>query len=138
MDCLEGMKQIPDGSVDCIICDLPYGTMNGAWNGIEGRDITRHEWDCIIPTDQLFETYGRVLRRNGVAILFSQEPYTNHLRGYKGTWLEFCYPMIWKKNHFAVALNAKHAPLSYFEDLSVFVRRAANDAEKWFSFKAQF
>ena len=129
-DCLTGMQRIPDGSVDCIICDLPYGTMKGAWKGEGKHDEERHDWDDIIPTDKLFEAYGRVLRRNGVAVLFSQEPYTSHLRTFKGTWMEFCYPMIWKKNHFGMSLNAKHAPVSYFEDLSVFVRRSANDAEK--------
>ena len=125
MDCLEGMKQIPDGTVDAIICDLPYGTMKGA--AIEGwvkagRDTS---WDDIIPTDKLFEQYARVLRMNGVAVLFSQEPYTNHLRGYqyKDTSFAFAYPMIWRKNHFANALIAKDAPVSYFEDMSVFFKR---------------
>ena len=124
-DCLEGMDRIPDGSIDCIICDLPYGTMKGA--AIEGwvkagRDTS---WDEVIPTDKLFEQYARVLRMNGVAILFSQEPYTNHLRGYryKDTSFEFAYPMMWRKNHFANALIAKDAPVSYFEDLSVFAKR---------------
>lgn len=131
MDCLEGMKQIPDGSVDAIICDLPYGTMKGSYKWEKmGWEGNKHDWDEIIPTDQLFEQYGRVLRRNGVAILFSQEPYTNHLRGYKGTWMEFCYPMIWKKDSFGMSLNAKYAPVSYFEDLNVFVRRSVNDSEK--------
>ena len=131
MDCLEGMKQIPDGTIDAVICDLPYGTMKGSGKGTGNQyPETSHDWDDIIPTDKLFAEYGRVLRRNGVAILFSAEPYTNHLRGYKGTWLEFCYAMIWKKDTFGMNLNARHAPVSYFEDLSVFVRRSANDAEK--------
>ena len=121
MDCLEGMKQIPDGTIDAVICDLPYGTMKGAQ--IEGwvkaeRDTS---WDEVIPTDKLFAEYDRVLRQNGVAVLFSQEPYTSHLRTYpKKSNLRFCYPMIWKKDHFANALIAKDAPVSYFEDLSVF------------------
>lgn len=116
MDCLEGMKQIPDGSVDAIICDLPYGTMKGIDD--------RHDWDEIIPSDKLFEQYERVLRRNGVAILFSQEPYTNHLRGYryKNTNFIFGYPLMWKKDRFANALIAKVSPVSYFEDMSVFFK----------------
>ena len=130
MDCLEGMRQIPDGSIDAVICDLPYGTMKGLSSALKGWDDSTVAWDDIIPTDKLFAEYGRVLRRNGVAILFSQEPYTNHLRGYKGTWLEFCYPMMWKKDSFGNNLMANKAPVSYFEDMSVFVRRSANDAEK--------
>lgn len=123
MDCLEGMKMIPDGSVDCIICDLPYGTMKGA--ALDGWNDTATDWDEIIPTDQLFEQYERILRMNGVAILFSQEPYTSHLRTYqyKNSNFQFAYPMIWKKNHFANALKSKVAPVSYLEDINVFFKR---------------
>lgn len=122
-DCLTGMQRIPDGSVDCIICDLPYGTMKGAM--LKGWDEERTAWDEIIPTDKLFEQYERVLRMNGAAILFSQEPYTNHLRSYKhkNTNIGFAYPMIWKKNCFGNNLMANKAPVSFFEDLSVFFKR---------------
>ena len=78
-DCLEGMRLIPDGSIDAVICDLPYGTMKGLSSALKGWDDSTVAWDDIIPTDKLFEQYERVLRRCGVAILFSQEPYTNHL-----------------------------------------------------------
>ena len=114
MDCLEGMKQIPDGSVDAIICDLPYGTMKGIDD--------KHDWDEIIPTDKLFEQYERVLRRGGVAILFSQEPYTSHLRTFNPRNMEFCYPMIWLKDSAGNALMSKSAPISYFEDINLFVK----------------
>ena len=65
MDCLEGMKQIPDGTIDAVICDLPYGTMKGMGVGTQYEGKT--EWDDIIPTDKLFAEYERVLRRGGVA-----------------------------------------------------------------------
>lgn len=131
MDCLEGMKQIPDGSVDAIICDLPYGTMKayGKWEKM-GWEGNKHDWDTIIPTDKLFAEYSRILRRGGVAVLFSQEPYTSHLRTFKGTWLEVKYPLIWKKDKFGNALSARKAPLSFFEDITVFSKRDINDAEK--------
>ena len=119
-DCLEGMQRIPDGSVDCIVCDLPYGTMKGA--ALDGWKGTKTDWDEIIPSDKLFDQYERVLRVNGTAILFSQEPYTMHLRNFRPRNMEFCYPMIWKKNHFANALVAKGAPVSYFEDINVFTK----------------
>lgn len=114
MDCLEGMKMIPDGSVDCIICDLPYGTMKGIDD--------KHDWDVIIPTDKLFSEYERVLRRGGTAILFSQEPYTSHLRTFKPRNVIFAYPMIWKKDTCGNALYAKNAPCNYFEDINIFVK----------------
>ena len=123
MDCLEGMKQIPDGTIDAVICDLPYGTMKGMGVGTQYQGKT--EWDERIPTDKLFAEYERVLRMNGVAILFSQEPYTNHLRGfrYQNTNFEFAYPMIWKKDQHGNVLIVDKAPLSYFEDISVFFKR---------------
>ena len=67
-DCLEGMKRIPDGSVDAIICDLPYGTMKTAWKGLDEYD-GRHQWDDIIPTDKLFAEYERIVRRGGTIVL---------------------------------------------------------------------
>ena len=115
MDCLEGMKQIPDGSIDAIICDLPYGTMKGIDD--------KHDWDEIIPSAPLFEQYERVLRRSGVAILFSQEPYTSHLRTFKPRNMDFLYPLIWLKDSAGNALSAKTAPISYFEDINVFAKR---------------
>jgi len=121
MDCLEGMRRIPDGSIDAIICDLPYGTMKGIVNA-PGWENCSCEWDEIIPTDQLFEQYERVLRRGGVAVLFSQEPYTSHLRTFKAKNIDFCYPMIWKKNSAGNALMSKSAPVSVFEDINVFAK----------------
>ena len=122
MDCLEGMKQIPDGSVDAVICDLPYGTMKGIVNA-PGWENCSCEWDSIIPTDKLFAEYDRVLRTNGTAVLFSQEPYTSHLRTYpKKSNLRFCYPLIWRKGSAGNALMSYKAPVSVFEDMNVFIK----------------
>ena len=120
IDCLEGMKHIPDGSIDAIICDLPYGTMKGVGKGTQYEG--KNEWDEIIPSEPLFEQYERVLRRNGVAILFSQEPYTSHLRTFKPRNMEFIYPMIWEKDQHGNVLIVEKAPLNYFEDINVFVK----------------
>ena len=121
IDCLEGMKHIPDGSIDAIICDLPYGTMKGIEKG-PGWHSDACDWDEIIPTDKLFEQYERVLRKGGVAILFSQEPYTSHLRTFKAKNMDFCYPLIWLKDSAGNIMGAKSAPLSYFEDINVFAK----------------
>lgn len=122
-DCLELMKEIPDGSVDLILCDLPYGTIKGMQiDGYKARGESATVWDDRIDTKTLFVEYERILRRNGVALLFSQEPYTAELRSHKATNIEFAYPLIWKKDHFANALLAKKAPVSYFEDISVFFK----------------
>lgn len=133
-DCLELMKDIPDGSVDMILCDLPYGTMKGA--GLNGWKGTKTEWDERLCTENLFAEYERILREGGTAILFSQEPYTSELRTQKAENFEFAYPLVWKKDHFANALIAKKAPVSYFEDLSVFYkkydRQLLNPLRKYF------
>ena len=128
-DCLEGMKRIPDGSVDCVICDLPYGTMKNI-GGAPGWHSDNCDWDDTIPTDKLFAEYERVVRRGGTIVLFSQEPYTSHLRTFKGTNIIFCYPMIWKKDSAGNIMLAKNAPMSYFEDINVFVRRADADTQR--------
>lgn len=116
------MQEIPSGSVDLIICDPPYGTIKGIGKSTDkfNKDTT---WDVVIPTDRLFDQYTRILRNNGTLVLFSQEPYTMHLRTFKGKNLEFSYPMIWLKNCAGNPLNAKIAPLSMFEDISVWRKR---------------
>ena len=121
MDCLEGMKQIPDGTIDAVICDLPYGTMKGIVNA-PGWENCSCEWDTIIPTDKLFAEYERVVRRGGTIVLFSQEPYTSHLRTFNPKNIDFCYPMIWRKGSAGNALMSYKAPVSVFEDINVFTK----------------
>ena len=124
MDCLIGMQEIPSGSVDLIICDPPYGTMiKSPGKNTNQAKYYNYGWDVIIPTDQLFAEYYRVLRNNGTLVLFSQEPYTMHLRTFRGKNLKFSYPMIWLKNSAGNILKAKIAPLSMFEDISVWRKR---------------
>ena len=133
-DCLELMKDIPDGSVDMILCDPPYGNMKGT--KLDGWVNATTEWDTAIDSHLLFEQYERILRENGVAILFSQEPYTSTIRTHKQYNLEFSYPLFWKKDHFANALIAKKAPVSYVEDMSVFHkkydRQGVNELREYF------
>lgn len=121
-DCLERMKEMPDGSVDLIVCDLPYGTVKGIANsesinhGMKGKT----EWDSVIDTDSIMQESNRILRKNGKAVLFAQQPFTTELISKAIPNLPFCYSMIWEKDHFANALTAKKAPLNYFEDILVF------------------
>ena len=65
-DCLELMKDIPDKSIDMILCDLPYGTTSCAW-------------DVVIPFEPLWEQYNRVIKDNGAIVLFSNQPFTTDL-----------------------------------------------------------
>jgi len=120
-DCLERMKDIPDGSVDMILTDPPYGTMKGA--GLDGWHDGKTDWDSTIETSAMLGQCNRILRTNGALILFSQEPYTSHLITNAHGNIPFSYRMVWLKDHFANALIAKKAPVSYFEDMIVFFKK---------------
>ena len=112
-DCLIESDKIESGTVDLILTDLPYGTMNG-FNGID--------WDYAIDPTKVYEIANRILRKNGKMVLFSQEPYTGQLTTQAIPNVPFNYRMIWKKDNFANALIAKKAPVSYFEDILVFTK----------------
>ena len=104
-DCLVGMKKIPDASVDCIICDLPYGT-------------TACKWDSVIPFEPLWEQYHRVLKTGGVTLLFGSEPFSTFIR--MSNFKEWRYDWIWKKNTSAGFVHAKNRPLKNYEIISAF------------------
>ena len=124
-DCLELMKNIPDGSVDLVLTDPPYGTMKGA--ELDGWKNQTTEWDTAIEPTKIFEPISRILRQNGKAILFSQEPYTSRLISSAISSLPFAYRAIWYKNVHANALLAKSAMVSRYEDICVFTK--PHDAE---------
>lgn len=124
-DCIEQSEQIESGSVDLILTDPPYGNMK---NAPSTWDKTKTEWDTILEPFRLFEIANRILRRNGKLVLFSQEPYTSQLITQALPNLPFSYRMIWEKDNFANALLANKAPVSYFEDILVFSKKACYDA----------
>lgn len=117
-DCLELMKNIPDGSVDLVLTDPPYGTMKGA--ALDGWKNQTTEWDTAIDPLKIFEQISRILRPNGKAVLFSQEPYTSRLITSAIPSLPFAYRAIWYKNVHANALLAKSAMVSRYEDICIF------------------
>lgn len=107
-DCLQGMKRIPDGSIDAIICDLPYGT-------------TENKWDTIIPFDELWAQYKRVIKPNGAIVLFSQQPFTTKL--IMSNIDMFRYEWIWHKHAATGFLNANKMPLKAHENICVFYKK---------------
>ena len=123
--CLELMKDIPDGSVDLVLTDPPYGTMKGA--ALDGWKNQTTQWDTAIDPVKIFEQISRVLRQNGKAVLFSQEPYTSRLITSAIPSLPFAYRAIWYKNVHANALLAKTAMVSRYEDICIFTK--PHDAE---------
>ena len=110
-DCLELMKDIPNGSIDMILCDLPYGT-------------TACKWDTIIPFDKLWEQYERIIKPNGAIVLTASQPFTSAL--VMSNPKLFKYEWIWEEavgSNFAVA---KYQPLKEHENILVFCKGKSN------------
>lgn len=106
-DCLERMKEIPDGSVDMILCDLPYGT-------------TACKWDSVIPFESLWAEYRRVTKPNAAIVLTASQPFTTALIA--SNLSEFKYCWVWEKEQGTGFGNSKKMPLKSHEDVAVFYR----------------
>lgn len=114
-DCLDIMPKIADKSVDCILCDLPFGT-------------TKNKWDTIIPFEPLWEQYNRIIKDDGAIVLFSQQPFTSMLVMSNPNM--FKYEWIWEKENGTGFLNANHAPLKIHENILVFGKGATSPTKK--------
>lgn len=120
-DCLELMKEIPDGSVDLVLTDPPYGTIGGGSATIRWKEKgNTNEWDECLPVDVMFSECSRVLRPNGKCVLFSQEPLTSRFVTEAIPPLPFSYRAVWVKNVHANALGCNKAMVSRFEDVCIF------------------
>ena len=107
-DCLERMKEIPDRSIDMILCDLPYNT-------------TKMKWDNMIPLEPLWTQYKRVIMQNGAIVLFGREPFSSKVR--LSNEEMYKYDWIWEKSKATNFLFAKQMPLIAHEDIMVFYNR---------------
>lgn len=108
MDGLKGMALIPDKSVDMILCDLPYGT-------------TRNKWDTVIPLDELWAQYERIIKDNGAIVLTAQTPFDKVLGASNIALLK--YEWIWQKTQGTGHLNAKKMPMKNHENVLVFYKK---------------
>jgi site-specific DNA-methyltransferase (adenine-specific) len=104
-DCLERMKEIPDGSVDMILADPPYGT-------------TACKWDSIIPLEPMWEQLKRIIKPNGAIVMTASQPFTTTLIASNMKMFKYCW--IWKKSKPTGHLNAKKQPLKTYEDVVLF------------------
>lgn len=104
-DCLELMGSIPDGSIDMILCDMPYGK-------------TQSKWDVPLPLDRLWLAYKRLIKDNGAIVLFGAEPFSSRLRMSNPSMYK--YDWIWIKNNAVGFVNAKLKPMNKHEIISVF------------------
>ena len=107
-DCLVAMEAIPDGCVDFVLCDLPYGT-------------TQNSWDAMLPMPQLWKHYRRILAPRGVVALLSHAHFTAHVIMSQKDW--FRYKIVWVKSKATNFLNAKRQPLRKHEDICIFYPR---------------
>lgn len=105
-DCLDILPNIPDGSVDLVLCDLPYGT-------------TQNKWDSVIPLPPLWQQYHRICR--GAIVLTAAQPFTSVV--VTSNLREFRYEMVWCKNKASGHLNAKKRPLLAHESVLVFSKK---------------
>ena len=110
-DCLVEMQNIPDKSVDAIICDLPYGT-------------TACKWDTIIPFEPLWAQYKRIIKDNGAIVLFGSQPFTSALVMSNPKW--FKYEWIWEKSVGSNFAALKYQPMKEHENVLVFSKATHN------------
>ena len=106
-DCLDIMKQIGDGTIDLVLCDLPYGT-------------TQNKWDAVIPFDSLWEQYNRVAKPNAAFVLFAQGLFYVDL--VNSNRANFRYDIVWDKQLKSGFLNANVMPLRVHEQIAVFYK----------------
>lgn len=109
-DCLDIMKNIPDASIDMILCDLPYGT-------------TACKWDSIIPFEPLWEQYKRIIKNNGAIVLTASQPFTSKL--ISSNYEMFKCEWIWEKTQATGHLDAKRKPMRAHENICVFYKKQA-------------
>lgn len=107
-ECIDRMKSIKDKTIDMILCDPPFGTIDC-------------EWDNIIPFELMWEQYNRIIKDDGVIVLFSAQPFTtklinSNLKNYKYSWY-------WMKNKATGFPFAKHQPMRKVEDINVFYKK---------------
>jgi len=108
-DCLEVMPNIPDKSIDMILCDLPYGT-------------TACSWDAIIPFEPLWKQYKRIIKDNGAIVLTASQPFTSRL--VMSNIKMFRYEWIWHKTTSGSFATAKKQPMKYHENMLIFYKNS--------------
>lgn len=118
-NCLIEMATIPDESIDMILCDLPYG-------------VTKNQWDVVIPFDDLWKQYKRIIKQNGAIVLFGSQPFTSIM--IMSNMDMFRYSLVWEKNKFSDFLNAKRKPMKTNEDIVIFYKKQPTyNPQYWYS-----
>jgi len=114
-NCLDRMKEIPDGSVDLVLTDPPYGT-------------TACKWDSIIPLDQMWAELKRIIKPNGAIVMTASQPFTTTLISSNMKMFKYCW--VWDKIRASNFFAAKFQPLNNTEDVIVFSHGGCNNGTK--------
>lgn len=124
-DCLELMQNIEDKSIDCIICDLPYGT-------------TACSWDAIIPFDKLWEQYNRIVKNNAPIVLFGSQPFTTLM--ISSNIKNFKEELVWLKNKPASGMQSTQKHMKIHENICVFANsnKYTYNPQKWLIAEKEF
>ena len=118
-DCMTEMQNIQDGTIDMILCDLPYG-------------MTKNSWDVIIPFDKLWSEYNRIIKDTGAIVLFGSQPFTSLMITSNLKMFRYC--LVWEKNKFSDFLNSKRKPMKTNEDIAVFYKKQPTyNPQYWYS-----
>ncbi len=104
-DCLERMKEIPEGSVDMVMCDPPYGT-------------TACKWDSVIDLDLMWEQLKRIIKPNGAIVMTASQPFTTKIISSNYEMFKYCW--VWEKSRGSNFVHANFQPLKVHEDVCVF------------------
>lgn len=122
-DCLELMCDLPENSIDLILCDLPYGT-------------TACKWDSVLPFDELWFHYSRILTDRGAIVLTCAQPFTTALIASNMDMFKYCW--IWVKSRKGDVFNAKNKPLRGHEEIAVFSKgTTANKSDRRMTYNPQ-
>lgn len=123
-DCLEIMKEIPDKSIDMVLCDLPYN--------IPKRKTTSNAWDVPFNITKLWEQYKRIIKENGVIVLFSNEAFSTYL--INSNFEMFKYKWYWDKTRGYNFQNAGYMPMKSIEEINVFYsKKPTYNPQYWYS-----
>lgn len=117
-DCIEQMGKLEDKSIDCIICDLPYGT-------------TACNWDIVIPFNELWREYNRIAKDNAPIVLFSSQPFTSLL--VSSNIKNFKEELVWLKNKAGSGLQSKQKHIKIHENICIFAKTSSYtyNPQKW-------
>lgn len=132
-DCMELLKDIPSNSVDLVLVDPPYGTIKGMYFETGGKNYGVEgglDWDEVLPLDELFKEYRRIVRLKGRVVIFNQGDFTWELMKMSDGRMKMRHKVMWKKPYFSNPLVVRNSPAKFTEDILVFTKEYPDSWEE--------